>query len=163
MGAGDQEWMGSERRWHGWMGRILIPLKRPRMLNDSPVALKLAYSQGLCKRHGWVTHTRIDENPAIRGHDLCFDKTCQWQPRLETWNGRHKTVQNYDRENVMSCCKKLSADWTRVLYSLYGCVWCVCVLQVRTHLIRLKTILEFGRRNPPCNAEDRSTRRIPCH
>ena len=26
---------------------------------------------------GWVTHVRIDENPGIRGHDLCFDKTCQ--------------------------------------------------------------------------------------
>ena len=23
------------------------------------------------------THARTDENPAIRGHDLCFDKTCQ--------------------------------------------------------------------------------------
>ena len=22
-------------------------------------------------------HARIDENPVIRGHDLCFDKTCQ--------------------------------------------------------------------------------------
>ena len=33
------------------------------------------------KRHsqwrGWVTHTRIDENPGIRGHDLYFNKTCQ--------------------------------------------------------------------------------------
>ena len=27
--------------------------------------------------HGWVTHTRIDGNPAIRGHGLCCDKTCQ--------------------------------------------------------------------------------------
>ena len=26
---------------------------------------------------GWVTHIRIDENPVIRRHDLCFDKTCQ--------------------------------------------------------------------------------------
>ena len=26
---------------------------------------------------GWVTHACIDENPGIRGHDLCFDKTCQ--------------------------------------------------------------------------------------
>ena len=26
---------------------------------------------------GWVTHARIDENPGIRGHNLCFDKTCQ--------------------------------------------------------------------------------------
>ena len=30
---------------------------------------------------GWVTHTRIDGNPVIRGHDLCFDKTCQELPR----------------------------------------------------------------------------------
>ena len=33
------------------------------------------------KRHNqwrsWATHARIDENPGIRGHDLCFDKTCQ--------------------------------------------------------------------------------------
>ena len=28
-------------------------------------------------KDGWVTHARIDENPGIRGHDLCFDKTCQ--------------------------------------------------------------------------------------
>ena len=42
-----------------------------------PTHLKLAYSQGPCKWHGWVTNTRIDENPVIRGHDLCFDKTCQ--------------------------------------------------------------------------------------
>lgn len=92
-----------------------------------PLALKLAYSHGLCKRHSWVTHARIDENPAMRGHDLCFDKMCQWQPRLETWSGRRKTVRNYDRTDVMSCYKKLSADWIReILYSLYGCVWCVC-------------------------------------
>ena len=29
------------------------------------------------KWRGWVTHVRIDENPVIRGHDLCFDKTCR--------------------------------------------------------------------------------------
>ena len=29
------------------------------------------------KWRGWVTRIRIDENPVIRGHDLCFDKTCQ--------------------------------------------------------------------------------------
>ena len=26
---------------------------------------------------GCVTHACIDENPGIRGHDLCFDKTYQ--------------------------------------------------------------------------------------
>ena len=29
------------------------------------------------KWRGWVIQARIDENPGIRGHDLCFDKTCQ--------------------------------------------------------------------------------------
>ena len=93
-------------------------------MNASLLAPKLPYSQGLCKWYGWVTHARIDENPAIRGHDLCFDKTCQWQPRLETWSGRRKTVRNYDRTDVMSCCKKLSADWTRasIIFSLRLCV-----------------------------------------
>ena len=28
----------------------------------------------------WVTHTRIDENPMIRGHDLCFDKDVSRKP-----------------------------------------------------------------------------------
>ena len=26
---------------------------------------------------GWVTHAHINDNPGIRGHGLCFDKTCQ--------------------------------------------------------------------------------------
>ena len=115
------------------------------MSSASPLTLKLACSQGLCKRHGWVTHAHIDENPAIRGHDLCFDKTCQCQPRLETWSGRRKTVRNYDQTDVMSCCKKLSADWTRVkLYSLCGCLW--CVLQIRIQSSCPETILEFGKK-----------------
>ena len=97
------------------------------MLSASPLALEFAYSQGLYKRHGWVTHTRIDENPAKEGHHLCFDKTCQWQPRLETWNGEHKTVRSYDRADVMSCCKKLSVDGTRasIIFTLRLCVVCV--------------------------------------
>lgn len=112
------------------------------MSNASPLTLKLAYSQGLCKRHSWVTHARIDENPAIRGHDLCLNKTCQRQPRLGTWSGRPKTVQNYDRTNMTS-----SADWTGVkLYSLCGCVW--CVLQVRTHRYIRRLFWSSERREP---------------
>ena len=117
-------------------------------MNASPLATELAHSQGLCKRHGWVTHTRIDENPAIRGHDLCFDKTCQWQPRLETWSGRRKTVRNYDRADVMSCCKKLSVDWTHgILYSLCSCVWCVCYRSGHDQYVRrLSSSSEGGTR-----------------
>ena len=105
----------------------LSPYKGHEYQASSTLALKFAYTRGLCKRYGWVTHTHIDENPVIRGHDLCFDKTCQWQTRLEMWSGRRKTVRNYDRTDVMSCYKKLSADWARVkLSSLCGCVRCVC-------------------------------------
>ena len=47
--------------------------------NKPPTGLiKLAYlPSAAVKWRGWVTHTRIDDNPVIRGHDLCFDKTCQ--------------------------------------------------------------------------------------
>ena len=115
-----------EKAWEK-KGESLSPYKGSRISSASPLASKLAYSQGLCEWYGWVTHARIDENPAIRGHDLCFDKTCQWHPRLKTWSGRQKMVRNHDRTDVMSCYKKLSADWTRVkLSSLSGCVRCVC-------------------------------------
>ena len=43
-------------------------------------------------------------------------------------------------------------DSWNIIFSLRLCV--VRVLQVRICSIRPKTILEFGRRNPPCNAED---------
>ena len=32
------------------------------------------------RRNRWrslVTHARIDENPVIRGHNLCFNETCR--------------------------------------------------------------------------------------
>ena len=31
------------------------------------------------KWRGWVTHVRINENPVIREHDLCFDKRAKEQ------------------------------------------------------------------------------------
>ena len=45
---------------------------------------------------GWVTHTRIDENPVIRGHDLCFDKTCQ-ENRLAT-----RAVAGWEKRFIMT-------------------------------------------------------------
>ena len=70
-------WAERGREGVGERGESLSPYKGSEISSASPLALKLACSQGLCKRHGWITHARIDENPAIRGHDLCFDKTCQ--------------------------------------------------------------------------------------
>ena len=63
---------------------LAVNIKRP------PQDLKLACSQGSCEWHSWITQTGIDENPAIRGHDLCFDKMCQWRLCLETRSKRPK-------------------------------------------------------------------------
>ena len=47
-------------------------------------------------KHGWVTHTCIDENPVIRGQDLCFGKTCQ-ENRLAT-----RAVAGWGKRFVMT-------------------------------------------------------------
>ena len=73
--------------------------------------------------NGWVIHARIDENPAIRGDDLCFDKTCLLKLRLETWNGRRKIVRNDDQADVMSRYKSCQQIGLVKYYALCGCVW----------------------------------------
>jgi hypothetical protein len=42
------------------------------------------------QRDGWITHARIDEDPVMKGHDLCYDKTCHRKPHLKVWSGRLK-------------------------------------------------------------------------
>ena len=49
-----------------------VELRLPTYLSKS-----LIFSSASTDGAGWVTHTRIDGDPVIRGHDLCFDKTCQ--------------------------------------------------------------------------------------
>ena len=46
------------------------PLIKAAGILRLPTRLKLAYSQGPCKWHGWITHARIDENPVIRGDKI---------------------------------------------------------------------------------------------
>ena len=53
-------------------------------------------SRSHTSRHDWVTHTHIDENPVIMGHDLCFDKTCQ-ENRLAT-----RAVAGWEKRFVMT-------------------------------------------------------------
>ena len=61
------------------------------------------FLRNLSPQDGWVTHARIDENPAIRGHDLCFDRTCQQKPHAPKrgTTGR-ETVRNNDRASMTS-------------------------------------------------------------
>ena len=59
------------------MGLGLI-IKRKNAKSRPRDRLELAFDGGGgATGRGWVTHVRIDENPGIRGHDLCFDKMCQ--------------------------------------------------------------------------------------
>ena len=54
------------------------PFIKAANIKRLPTHLKTRlFSKGRAERRGWITHARIDENTAIRGHDLCFDKTCQ--------------------------------------------------------------------------------------
>ena len=66
-----------------------------------------------------------------------------------------KTVQNNDRADVMSSCKKLSADGTReMLYSLRLCVCGTCIADPDTFVSTEDYLGVLGKGNPPCNAED---------
>ena len=50
--------------------------------------------EGRGNGRSWVTHDRIDENPGLRGHDLCFDKTCQGNHLA-----KHAEVGKYNDSN----------------------------------------------------------------
>ena len=74
--------------------------------------------------HGWVTHARIDENPVIRGHDLCFDKTCRKTSSRYVRGWLKGTVQIITGlgHNIM-LPKQASKLDLRKYYSLYGGMW----------------------------------------
>ena len=49
------------------------------------------------KRHsqwrGWVTYTHIDENPGIRGHDLCLTRRAKETASLNALRWDSKTIR----------------------------------------------------------------------
>ena len=49
-----------------------VATMRPHQPGKTPLSPKRR-----SQLRGWVTHSHVDENPGIRGHDLCFHKTCQ--------------------------------------------------------------------------------------
>ena len=44
-----------------------------------------------CTINGWVTQILLMSNPVLSGHDLCFDRTGQWDVALKhgTWDVKH--------------------------------------------------------------------------
>ena len=67
---------GRRKAW-GKKGESYLLIRAVNIERPPPIRLKIRLLPRLCKWHGWVTYARIDENPVIRGHNLCFDKTCQ--------------------------------------------------------------------------------------
>ena len=70
--------MDRQRRKKAWVKRwILIPLYGWMRLRVPTSLVNSLISKRRNQWRDWVTHARIDENPGIKGHDLCFDKMCQ--------------------------------------------------------------------------------------
>ena len=70
--------MDEQRRKKAWVKTgDLCPFIKPMQNVRLPTCLlkSLIFPSALINGAGWVTHTRIDGDPAIRGHDLSFDKT----------------------------------------------------------------------------------------
>ena len=73
------------------------------------------------QQNGWITHAHIDEDPMIRGHDLCFDKSYQRNCLAMCAGAGCKNGSNkLPSHGVMSHNKELSADQIRgLLFSLW--------------------------------------------
>ena len=119
--------------------------------------------RGHANRHGWITHTRIDGDPAIRGHDLCFDKTCQ-RNRLAMCvgagckNGWNKLPSH----GMMSHNEELSADRISVL--LFSLRWYMeFILQSQTRSLCLESVFEYSEVEPTTQCRRQSTRRTHRH
>ena len=98
--------------------------------------------------------TPIDENPVIRGHDLCFDKTCHW-PYLEIRNEAVKRFKIIIRLEHNVSPKKWPMGVTYLKYCCFLQLRVVHVGQGRTQLLCAETYVGvFGKGDPPCNAED---------
>ena len=106
--------------------------------------------------HGWITQTLIDENPAIRGRDLYFDKTCRWELHLETRNRRlKKWFKIIMRPGFNASPKKLSKDMTYFLLKYFAFVVQGCDYCTEPDIVFLVELLwSIRKRNPPSNAED---------
>ena len=80
VGAGALGGKSGQRRKKVWvkMGKSYPFIEATKAERLPTGLLRIAYfPSATIDGSGVITHTRIDENPVIRGHDLCFDKTCQ--------------------------------------------------------------------------------------
>ena len=113
--------------------------------------------------HGWVTHTRIDENPVTRGTRSLLRQDVPIKPPRNTCSGRlGKTVrhdQTTAERHVMKSCQHIR--FVEILFSLR---WYVeFVLQSRTLSSCSKSSMEYSEEEPALQCRKQSARQTHHH
>ena len=98
--------------------------------------------------HDWVTHTRIDENPVIRGTRSLLRQDVPRKPPRNTCSGRLGKMVRNDRTTVgrhaMKSCQQIR--FVEILYSLW---WYVeFVLRSSTLSLCSKYSMEYSEEEP---------------
>ena len=97
--------------------------------------------------HGGITHTHIDENPVIRGHDLCFDKTCQENCLAICAVLVEKNGSNNDCHGMMLCYQ--TCQQIRFVQILFSLRWYVeLILQSWTLSLCLTSSMKYSEEEP---------------
>ena len=117
-------------------------------------------SRSHTSKHDWVTQTRIDENPVIRGTRSLLRQDEPIKPPRNTCRGRlGKTVRN-DRTmagcHVMKSCQQIRFVEYYTLYS----GMCNLFYRARHNPCVQNLLWSIWRRKPPCNAEDNLRARL---
>ena len=120
-------------------------------------------SRSHTNKHDWVTHTRIDGNPVIRGTRYLLRQDMPIKPPRNTCSGRLGKMVRNDRTTVgrhaMKSCQQIR--FVEILYSLW---WYVeFVLQSQTRSLCSKSSMEYSEEEPALQCRRQSARRTHRH
>ena len=113
--------------------------------------------------HDWVTHTRIDENPVIRGTRSLLRQDVAIKLPRNTCSGRLGKTVRHDRttaeRHAMKSCQQI-----RFVETLYSLWWYVeFILQSRTRSLCSKSSMEYSEEEPALQCRRQSARRTHRH
>ena len=120
-------------------------------------------SRSHTNRHDWVIHTRIDENPVIRGTRSLLRQDVPIKPPHDTCSGRLRKTVRHDQttavRHVMKSCQQI-----RFVEILFSIRWYVeFVLQSRTLSLCSKSSMEYSEEEPALQCRRQSARRTHRH
>ena len=120
-------------------------------------------SRSHTNKHDWVTHTRIDENPMIRGTRSLLQKYVPIKPPRNTCSGWLGKTVRHDQttavRHVMKSCQQIR--FVEILFSLRCYV--EIVLQSRTLSSCSKSSMEYSGEEPALQCRRQSAHRTHRH